>query len=408
MVSRKLLSIVLCSAAGVTTALVAWYPGHWLVVLLALPLLWGRAPDRWSAGALWVGYYLTGARDIPQMCARFFAGHGELPGSVALAMGAVFWLAQAALLAAPWVLLKPKADASAHAILWRAALALLVGSVPPIGIIGWLSPLHVASVLYPAMRWIGLALAFALLVSIAASRTVPVAFAAVALLYMVLLARLLADIPSAPSGWMAINTRLGKLDQSNYSELYRRTQQAQMAAQQAFVSGARVVILPEEVVGLWRPATRFWWQDFLSQLDASGRTLVLGVDLPVSSEPVRYTDSAVVTGAGVGRFDSRQPVPAGLWRPGAAVSAVLGSIKQPYLTIDGRRAAFSICYEDFLWWPHWRLLFDRPDVLVGMSNGWFNSDLAVARIQRQSVQSVARLAGVPLLRAVNQQSSTKG
>jgi apolipoprotein N-acyltransferase len=74
---------------------------------------------------------------------------------------------------------------------------------------------------------------------------------------------------------------------------------------------------------------------------------------------------------------------------------------QPYLAIAGRRTAFSICYEDFLWWPHWRLLVDRPDVLISMSNGWFDFDLGLARIQQQSADSIARLANVPLLRAVN-------
>jgi hypothetical protein len=74
---------------------------------------------------------------------------------------------------------------------------------------------------------------------------------------------------------------------------------------------------------------------------------------------------------------------------------------QPYLLIAGRRTAFSICYEDLLWWPHWRLLLDRPDVLVGMANNWFAHDLPLTQIQRQSIQSVARLAGVPLRRAVN-------
>jgi hypothetical protein len=111
---------------------------------------------------------------------------------------------------------------------------------------------------------------------------------------------------------------------------------------------------------------------------------------------LRYTDSAMVVGAADERFDSRQPVPAGLWRPGAAVSASL-----PHLVIASQRVAFSICYEDFLWWPHWRLLTDRPDVLVGMSNGWFSAELDLAHIQQQSVQSIAQLPGVPLLRAVN-------
>ncbi|WP_153041195.1 hypothetical protein [Paraburkholderia monticola] len=156
---------------------------------------------------------------------------------------------------------------------------------------------------------------------------------------------------------------------------------------------------------------RYWWREYIQHLVASNKTLIVGVDLvetgslpggPIIGEPfLRYTDSAVAVGASDGRFDSRQPVPAGLWRPWADVSASAGSLAQPYLAVAGRRAAFSICYEDFLWWPHWRLLVDRPGVLVGISNGWFTGDLALARIQEQSVQSIAQLAGVPLLRAVN-------
>jgi hypothetical protein len=32
---------------------------------------------------------------------------------------------------------------------------------------------------------------------------------------------------------------------------------------------------------------------------------------------------------------------------------------QPYLTVASKRVAFSICYEDFQWWPNWRLLIER-------------------------------------------------
>ncbi len=79
----------------------------------------------------------------------------------------------------------------------------------------------------------------------------------------------------------------------------------------------------------------------------------------------------------------------------------LGRLDQPDLSVDGKRMALSICFEDMLWWPHWRLLVDRPDVLVSVDNAWFDADLAVARIQAQSIASVARAAGAPLLRAVN-------
>lgn len=69
--------------------------------------------------------------------------------------------------------------------------------------------------------------------------------------------------------------------------------------------------------------------------------------------------------------------------------------------VAGKSVAFSICYEDLLWWPHWRILLHSPDVLVSLSNSWFDSDLALAHIQRQGVAAIARLSGVPLLRAVN-------
>jgi apolipoprotein N-acyltransferase len=74
---------------------------------------------------------------------------------------------------------------------------------------------------------------------------------------------------------------------------------------------------------------------------------------------------------------------------------------QPYLTVDGKRVAFSMCYEDLLWWPHWRMLLQSPDVLISLSNGWFDSDLALAHIQRQGIAAIAHLSGTPMLRAVN-------
>jgi hypothetical protein len=94
-------------------------------------------------------------------------------------------------------------------------------------------------------------------------------------------------------------------------------------------------------------------------------------------------------------------MPVGSWRPGARVSTVLGGLGQPYLEIAGRRVAFSICYEDMLLWPHWRLWVSRPDVLIGMASNWFIANRDMKHIQAQSSESVARLAGIPLIRADN-------
>jgi hypothetical protein len=380
------------------------------MVLILLPAIWSATRSRWSALSLWTGYYLTGARDIPLVCERFFAGYGELSAGTALALGVVFWLGQALVLAAPWALLTPRVGEASRAA--RTVLAIMFVSLPPLGIIGWLSPVHLSSALYPGWQIVGLSLGVCALTTAACiwhSRTaLPVS---ILLMGAAAAAHLLEHRPEVPFGWTAVNTSLGRLDQRDYGALYARSVETMQAAQRGFEGGARVVVLPEELVGIWRPAMRVWWRAYLKHLGASNRKLILGVDLvdtgsahsgSIGGEAVmRYTDSAVVVGAEYGRFDSRQPVPGGLWRPWADVSANAGSLTQPYLVVAGRRAAFSICYEDFLWWPHWRLLIDRPGVLVGISNGWFDFDLALAHIQQQSADSIARLADVPLLRAVN-------
>jgi hypothetical protein len=314
----------------------------------------------------------------------------------------VFWLLQALVLALPWTLLKPSRTASVFNRVWRTILATLIVTVPPVGIIGWLSPLYVSSTLYPGWQIVGVGLGMAALCTASITQCCPKAwFACVALAGLSVCAHWLAPLRSPPAGWVSIDTTLGRFDQSNYPSLYKRTKQLQAITRHAFASGATVVILPEEIAGLWRPATELWWRADFERMRATGQTLVIGMDIIVKTMPFRYTDSAVVTGAGDGRVDSRQPVPAALWRPGTPISAVRGSIAQPYPVVAGRRVAISLCYEDLLWWPHWRTLLKKPDVVVSQSNGWFDADLALSKIQEQGIESVARLAGTPLLHATN-------
>lgn len=396
------------TTAGTAIALIAWFPGHWLIALLALPAIWAFAKGRGSATAVWIGYYLAGARDIPIACERFFAGHGELPPAVAFGLGVILWLSQAIVLAAPWGLAKPNNCQLGH--WWRPVAATVLTCVPPLGVIGWLSPLHVASELFPGWQLVALLLGLAVIATAASMpRNALAGLAALPIVGLSLVAHHSAH-PHAPNDWVAVNSTFGKLDQASYRALFCRSQEAMLAAQAALDKGNQVVILPEETVGLWRPAVRFWWGPFISSLAHRRQTLVLGADLragetegaaPGLNDYFRLTDSAIFLGGAHGRFDSRQPVPGGLWRPGARISASLGSLKQRYSRIAGKLVAFSICYEDYLLWPHWRLYIRRPDILVSVANDWFARDFALGQIQRQSIESVARLSGVPLLRAVN-------
>ncbi|MDN7669358.1 MULTISPECIES: carbon-nitrogen hydrolase family protein [Burkholderia cepacia complex] len=394
---------LLAFSAGIIIALLAWYPGHFPITLLALPALWSRLPNRVAAFTLWTTYYLVGARDIPAVCERFFVGYQELNPGTAVAVGTAFWSLQAAVLALPWTVLKAERTASGFSYACRASLATLIVTAPPLGIIGWLSPIHVAGTLYPGWRVTGMGLGLAALctASIPPRRSAAWVTCIATLAGLALYANWQEPPQSPPAGWRAVDTMLGRFDQSSYPSLYARTMQLQSIVERSFADGASVAILPEEIAGLWRPAMKLWWRADIERMRAAGQTLVIGMDLTVNVSPFRYTDSTLITGVGRGRLDSRQPVPVAMWRPGGRISAIRGDINQPYLMIAGHRAAMSLCFEDLLWWPHWRTLLDKPDVIVSQSNGWFDSDLALANIQRQSIEAVARLAGAPLLRATN-------
>src|SRR6516164_11240317 len=119
-----------------------------LAVAIVMPALAMRQETRragylaalcYYAGALWP--LIPGARN-------FFGPH------VAILTALTLWAVACALLASPWPLVwSPNRRQS----WWRAAVALALGVVPPLGLIGWASPLTAAGLLFPGTAWWGLA-----------------------------------------------------------------------------------------------------------------------------------------------------------------------------------------------------------------------------------------------------------
>jgi len=104
-----------------------------------------------------MGHLLSDGRTRhPDHLRTLFPDNGELTGNVAFALGILFWIAQAVVLAAPWTMLKRLTMASAIGCAWQATLATLLVSLPSLGIIGWLSPLYLASTLYPGWQLVDL------------------------------------------------------------------------------------------------------------------------------------------------------------------------------------------------------------------------------------------------------------
>ncbi|OYV42152.1 MAG: hypothetical protein B7X10_06875, partial [Burkholderiales bacterium 21-58-4] len=93
-------------------------------------------PKRWLLAFIW---FLAGSVSIVPSAAGFF-------GTQALAFGVVAWIASSALLALPWMIAGTPTGAVA---------AVLLDAIPPIGLIGWLSPLTASGWLYPGQGMAG-------------------------------------------------------------------------------------------------------------------------------------------------------------------------------------------------------------------------------------------------------------
>ena len=72
---------------------------------------------------------------------------------VSVLLAILLWTASAALLALPWTLVWCSDERQA---LWRAAAGILLSVIPPLGIIGWASPVLAARNSFPGQGWYGL------------------------------------------------------------------------------------------------------------------------------------------------------------------------------------------------------------------------------------------------------------
>ncbi len=386
---------------GACVAWIAWQPewplwSTWVLVLL--PALWAAAPSRGRAISAIAAYLLVGTRDIPTITHTFFP---SLPWIV----GDALWFAQALMLIIPWCWLWRPGMAPADAA-WRAALAVLLVTIPPFGCVGWLTPIALAGGLFPGWSWVALGLALAILASAAAlarDRTCRSARMAMLILCTLSAVAVVIDRPaSVPKGWVAVSTRLGHYPRPDdlMGRLARQQALLEIVLQRLSAPEVRVVILPEEIAGLWEPAFALAWKSVEAIVRERKVTVLVGADDIVSDK--RFDDRLFAIGEPELELGARVPMPIGLWRPWTTPSASIDLARGHQATLHGARASFVFCFEDFLFWLQaLTMLEDRPDVLVSVANNWFARDLAASGIQARHIALQARLWGLPLVRAVN-------
>lgn len=344
--------------------------------------------------------------------------------------GIGLWAVGAILLASPWLLVwSPHREQA----IWRAPAGITLTVVPPLGIIGWASPLTAAGILFPGAAWYGLLFCA---VSTGAlvfwPRQTAATLAALSLAFHIAFrdARRL-------SRWEAVDTAFGGIAHGDKS-LIAEYQAAQWIQAKALTATADVLIFPETVVPAWTPATDAFWKPTLDRLRSSGKTILVGARVPTpalhaarapydfsadltalgsvrpqvlsmmnskvrpATEPgFPYDNVVIVRGAQTGVFKQRIPVPIAMWNPLVTTAARLNLSSPGVVNIDGERAAILICYEQLLTWPPLISMAQRPTVLIAIANDHLATGAAIPRFQLAAVRAWARLFRLPYLSAVN-------
>lgn len=349
--------------------------------------------------------------------------------NVSILVALLLWSVSAALLSSPWLLVW---SSNPKRALWRAPVGVLLTLVPPLGIIGWASPVVAAGILFPATGWCGLLVCVALTGALAAWPR-RAAIAAIAGAGFVNLVH--PTDPPPPAGWVAVDTRFGSISHGTPDPIaeYRVAQEIQ---QGALSRRASVIVFPETVVPYWTASTDAFWEQTLVALRASGKTIVVGARVPepaaargladfstslavlrgelagrsairisdAMEESVwrpRYSNVVVVRGVQAAVVSQRIPVPIAMWNPFRRDTARMNLSGAGLVQIGKERVGIVICYEQLIVWPVLVTMIQHPTVLIAPANDYWAMATTIPIFQRTATRAWARLFRVPCLVTVN-------
>jgi apolipoprotein N-acyltransferase len=383
------------SVVAATTAATAW-SGHLAAIPLSLvaPLLVYHTKSRKHAYASMFSYYAAASWPLIPGARAFFGVQGTP------IIGLFLCLAAAVLLALPWGLLFSRGRGRAA---FCVPLCILLTAMPPLGTIGWASPLLSAGVLFPGSKWFGLVF---IIVFLTVFRFKP-AQSLLGLTFCALVFHFQFTEPLLPAGWEAVNTNYGGVGQGDpdFTTEYNTAQTMQATIAE---SHATVLLFPEHLVAHWNESTEAFWGDTLTSIAAQQRTVLIGagINRPATlKNPFgrnRYLNVLLARGEeNAAVYEERIPIPIAMWKPLSDDGVPLKLFGRGTIGIRSQKAAVLICYEQVLVWPFVSSAVERPTILLTISNDYWAKDTLIPAIQHASAASWARLFDLPILSATN-------
>ena len=380
--------IAVSTAAAAAVGVIAWNGNGATLPLSALffvIFLLQRA--RAAAYCVALAYYLGSTWPVVPGATTFFGSHTSSWEGFAL------WLTGSILLSSPWGLFYFRNWPARFA---SVAAAVTATTVPPIGLIGWASPLTSAGLLFPGLGWLG----------IAAMLLAPPAIVRKPLLGIVATVALIATAhavqprsPTPLAGWAAVDTTFGRGPE--WPDPIHELQNVQEIQRTAIASPAQVIIFPETVVSRWNTAAEIFWEPVIETLRSRGQTIVLGTTVPLLGSPRRLNGTIVRGADGPDFFEQHIPVPISMWNPLSESGFPLRLWGPGTLRIAGEQVGVLICYEMLLSWPVLSLSIEHPTILVGIANDYWARNTPIPAVQREFVLAWARLFSIPALIARN-------
>lgn len=320
------------------------------------------------------------------------------PHIMPLAVGA--WIGASLLLATPWAL----------ASTWpRALLALALTALPPIGLIGWESPLNAAGVFFPNSGWIGLGLT---VVAIAVFADLPRrrAHSGVGLTLLALVAIALnigyCPLPPPPD-WMGVDTHIQPA-RWNVGREIANWQAILADGTRGNLGSEPVLVFGEGLLDDWWPGTQQYLADGMRFDDVSRHSTWLigasayGYDALVAVRPGHPIRQPPTRAAAV--LIGGDWVP---WSHNAHIHGLRPAWWQHTFDLDGQRVWASICAEQLFSWTWLEALATdhgpaAPTLILAVSNAWWAPPgNAAPAIQASSTSAWARLMGLPVISATN-------
>jgi hypothetical protein len=381
--------VYLHSIAAACIGVVAWRGTPALIALTAvIPVLVFLQQSRFEALSVSFAYYATASWPLIPGVLGYFAPSGTILQAF------LFWAIPSVLLPLPWIACWSPAASQAP---WRLALAYFVSVAPPLGIIGWASPLTAGGILFPGWSWVGLGV-LVTMSALAVSR--PIRSGLITISLALIANALYPGVPPPPKSWEGVHTAFDRItDPVDPLPEFRVAERIQ---RMALASNSRVIVFPEFVVPQWTEATEAFWQPTLAVARANGKTLLIGVGLPITGTS-RYRNAVLTVGKDTATpFLQRVPVPVIMWNPLKPERAVPLRLFGPgILEVEGQRAAILVCYEQLLSWPILQSAAQHPTLIVGLANDNWARGTTIPAAQQAATMAWARLFRLPKVMAVN-------